>query len=336
MRRRPERGRRQHPGSVDGTTVDDVELIPGESTTTIPRTPEPAVSVPAAIPTELLVTDLDAGTGYAAAVGDTLLVDYVGVRTVDGVEFDSSYERGIPYAFPLGQGRVIAGWDQGLVGIQVGTQRQLDVPPDLAYGDSPPGGSVIQPGDALTFVIEARAVVPAPDPIAAPTDIAFEPSVGATDLAVVDLVVGTGPPIAAGQTAVVHMLFVRGDDSGDPVRHLGERRPVAVPARRRRFGTGSGHRARGDARRWPPDDHDAARPGVRPRRRPTARTAGQHRPDRRRRAVRVLLTPAPNPGLCHRCRRSSPMSVTQTAVNRRAGRGRGRAPAPSGSALRRR
>jgi peptidylprolyl isomerase len=171
------------------------------------------VSVPAAIPTALVVTDLRPGTGYAAAVGDTLLVDYVGVRTADGTEFDSSYERGIPYGFPLGQGRVIEGWEQGLVGIQVGTQRQLDVPPDLAYADSPPGGSVIQPGDALTFVIEARAVVPAPDRIAAPDDIAFEPSVGAEDLAVVDLVVGTGPPIAAGQTAVAHMLFVRGDDT---------------------------------------------------------------------------------------------------------------------------
>ena len=213
--------------SVDGTTLDDVELIPGDSTTTIPRSPEPVVSVPAEIPTELLVTDLRHGTGYAAAVGDTVLVDYVGVRTVDGVEFDSSYGRGIPYAFPLGQGRVIAGWDQGLVGIQVGAQRQLDVPTDLAYGDSPPGGSVIQPGDALSFVIEARAVVPAPDQIAAPTDIEFVPSVGAPDLAVVDLVVGTGPPIAAGQTAVAHMLFVRGDDTailfdtwanGDPLQ----------------------------------------------------------------------------------------------------------------------
>jgi peptidylprolyl isomerase len=215
------------PASVDGTTVDDVDLIPGESTTTIPRTPEPAVSVPAAIPTALMVTDLRRGTGYAAAVGDTLLVDYVGVRTVDGVEFDSSYDRGIPYAFPLGQGRVIDGWEQGLVGIQVGGQRQLDVPTDLAYADSPPGGSVIQPGDALTFVIEARAVVPAPDRIAAPADIAFEPSVGAEDLVVADLVVGTGPPIEAGQTAVVHMLFVRGDDNailfdtwanGDPLQ----------------------------------------------------------------------------------------------------------------------
>ena len=108
---------------VDGTTVDDVELIPGESTTTVPRTPKPAVSVPAQIPTELQITDLVTGTGYAAAVGDHLVVDYVGVRTADGVEFDNSYERGIPYDVPLGQGRVVAGWEQGLIGIQVGTRR---------------------------------------------------------------------------------------------------------------------------------------------------------------------------------------------------------------------
>ena len=168
--------------------------------------------MPAQIPTELQVTDLVTGTGYAAAVGDHLVVDYVGVRTADGVEFDNSYERGIPYDFPLGQGRVVAGWEQGLIGIQVGTRRQLDVPAELAYGDNPPGGSVIQPGDALTFVIEARAVVPAPDPADAPTDLALEPSVGATELSVVDLVEGTGEPIPAGRTAVVHMLLVRGDN----------------------------------------------------------------------------------------------------------------------------
>ena len=198
--------------AVDSTTVADVELIPGESTTTVPRTPKPAVSVPAQIPTALQITDLVTGTGYAAAVGDTLVVDYVGVRTANGVEFDNSYERGIPFDFPLGQGRVIAGWEQGLIGIQVGTRRQLDVPAELAYGDNPPGGSVIEPGDALTFVIEARAVVPAPDPADAPIDLVLEPSVGATELSVVDVVVGTGEPIAAGRTAVVHMLLVRGDN----------------------------------------------------------------------------------------------------------------------------
>jgi FKBP-type peptidyl-prolyl cis-trans isomerase len=198
--------------AVDSTTVADVELIPGESTTTVPRTPKPAVSVPAQIPTELQITDLVTGTGYAAAVGDHLVVDYVGVRTADGVEFDNSYERGIPFDFPLGQGRVVAGWEQGLIGIQVGTRRQLDIPAALAYGDNPPGGSVIQPGDALTFVIEARAVVPAPDPADAPTDLVLEPSVGATELSVVDDVVGTGEPIPAGRTAVIHMLLVRGDN----------------------------------------------------------------------------------------------------------------------------
>jgi peptidylprolyl isomerase len=198
--------------AVDATTVADVELIPGESTTTVPRTPKPAVSVPAQIPTELQITDLVTGTGYAAAVGDHLVVDYVGVRTADGVEFDNSYERGIPFDFPLGQGRVVAGWEQGLIGIQVGTRRQLDIPAALAYGDNPPGGSVIQPGDALTFVIEARAVVPAPDPADAPTDLVLEPSVGATELSVVDDVVGTGEPIPAGRTAVIHMLLVRGDN----------------------------------------------------------------------------------------------------------------------------
>jgi peptidylprolyl isomerase len=197
-------------GSAVATTISDLALIPGDSTTTIPRSPKPAVSVPAEIPSELQITDLVAGTGYAAAVGDTVMVDYVGVRTVDGVEFDNSYERGTPFPFPLGQGRVIAGWEQGLVGIQVGTRRQLDIPGPLAYGDSPPGGSVIQAGDALTFVIEARAVIPARDPADALVDLDLVPSVGATEVAVADVVVGSGAPVTAGQTAVLHMLLVSG------------------------------------------------------------------------------------------------------------------------------
>jgi FKBP-type peptidyl-prolyl cis-trans isomerase len=198
-------------GTVAATTVEDLELVPGDSTTTIPRTPKPTVVVPAQIPAELQIADLVAGTGYAAADGDTVFVDYVGVRSVDGVEFDNSYERGIPFDFALGQGRVIAGWDQGLIGIQVGTRRQLDIPGPLAYGDSPPGGSVIQPGDALTFVIEARAVIPLRDPAEALVDLDLVPSVGATEVVVADVAVGTGEPVAAGKTAVVHMLLVSGD-----------------------------------------------------------------------------------------------------------------------------
>ena len=198
---------------TDATTVDDVELIPGDSTTTIvPRAPKPAVSVPADTPSELQITDLAAGTGYAAAARDTVVVDYVGVRTVDGVEFDNSYDRPFPFGFPLGQGRVIDGWEQGLIGVQVGTKRQLDVPSDLAYGDNPPGGSSDQAGDALTFVIEVRAVIPAPDPTDAPLDLDLEPSVGATELSVIDVVDGAGEPIQAGQVAVVYVLLVRGDE----------------------------------------------------------------------------------------------------------------------------
>ena len=87
-------------GSTDSTTVSDVELIPGESTTTVPRTPKPAVSVPAQIPTELQITDLVTGTGYAAAVGDQLVVDYVGVRTAEASSSTTATNGASPTTFP--------------------------------------------------------------------------------------------------------------------------------------------------------------------------------------------------------------------------------------------
>ncbi|HEY5664465.1 MAG TPA: FKBP-type peptidyl-prolyl cis-trans isomerase [Ilumatobacter sp.] len=121
---------------------------------------KPAVSIPAELPTELVVTDLLAGTGPAAQVGDTVLVNYVGVRSADGTEFDNSYDRGSPFPVTLGSGGVIQGWDQGLLGVQAGGRRQLDIPADLAYGDSAVG-EIIQSGDALTFVIDVVSVTPA-------------------------------------------------------------------------------------------------------------------------------------------------------------------------------
>ena len=173
---------------------------------------KPEVDLPDSTPEELIVTDLIDGTGPAAAVGDTVVVDYVGVRSTDGSEFDNSYDRGVPFSVPLGEGRVITGWDNGLVGVQNGTRRQLDIPADLAYGDSPPGGSVIQPGDALTFVIDVRAVIASVDPDDAPTDLDIPTSSGRTDLDVVDAVVGDGRELEAGQTAIAHLLLMRGDD----------------------------------------------------------------------------------------------------------------------------
>lgn len=104
-------------------------------------------------PTSLEITDIWEGDGAVAKPGDTVRVHYVGVAFSTGEEFDASWNRGEPLAFPLGAGRVIAGWDQGIQGMRVGGRRQLVIPPDLAYGDRG-AGQVIAPGEALIFVCD--------------------------------------------------------------------------------------------------------------------------------------------------------------------------------------
>ena len=126
---------------------------------TVPTPPKPEVVIPAELPTELVITDLVEGTGEGAQVGDTVVVHYVGVRSEDGVEFDNSYDGGATFPVVLGEGRVIPGWEQGLIGAKSGGQRQLDIPSELAYGDADRG--TIRPGDALTFVIDVVSVTPA-------------------------------------------------------------------------------------------------------------------------------------------------------------------------------
>ena len=130
-----------------------------EETEASPTPPKPDVELPDSIPTSLVVTDIVEGDGAEAQVGDTVVVHYVGVRTEDGTEFDNSYDRGQPFPVVLGSGSVIQGWEQGLIGAQAGDRRQLDIPAELAYGDTP-RGDVIQAGDALTFVIDVVAVTP--------------------------------------------------------------------------------------------------------------------------------------------------------------------------------
>ena len=137
-----------------------VDTTPTTSTIApLPAPPKPEVEIPAELPAELVVTDLAEGDGIAAAVGDTVLVHYVGVRSEDGVEFDSNYD-GAPFPVQLGFGGVIQGWDQGLVGVQVGTQRQLDIPPALSYGEAA-RGDIIRENEALTFVIDVVGITPA-------------------------------------------------------------------------------------------------------------------------------------------------------------------------------
>ena len=104
-------------------------------------------------PTELVAEDITVGDGQEAGSGDTVDVHYVGVAHSSGEEFDSSWNRGSPLRFPLGTGRVIAGWDQGVAGMKVGGRRRLVIPPHLAYGDRGAGG-VIKPGETLIFVVD--------------------------------------------------------------------------------------------------------------------------------------------------------------------------------------
>jgi peptidylprolyl isomerase len=104
-------------------------------------------------PTDLQVTDVLAGDGDEAAPGQTAVVHYVGVAYSSGEEFDASWNRGEPFAFPLGAGHVIAGWDQGVVGMKVGGRRRLVIPPHLGYGDRG-AGSAIAPGETLIFVVD--------------------------------------------------------------------------------------------------------------------------------------------------------------------------------------
>lgn len=95
------------------------------------------------------------GAGPAAQVGDTVSVHYTGTLE-DGTAFDSSVGKS-PLTFTLGEGRVIAGWEQGILGMQVGERRRLDIPPELAYGErgAPP---VIPPSAVLLFDVELVAI----------------------------------------------------------------------------------------------------------------------------------------------------------------------------------
>jgi peptidylprolyl isomerase len=102
-------------------------------------------------PTALVTEDLTVGTGATVNPGATVTVDYIGVACSTGAIFDSSYSRGQPAPFPLDQ--VIPGWTQGIPGMKVGGVRLLGIPAELAYGDQPPSGADIAPGETLWFVV---------------------------------------------------------------------------------------------------------------------------------------------------------------------------------------
>lgn len=105
-------------------------------------------------PTELIVETVVEGDGDEVMAGDLLLADYAGVLYDGGEEFDSSWSRGEPAAFAIGTGAVIQGWDEGLVGQQVGDRVLLVIPPDLAYGEQE--SEAIPANSTLVFVVDIR------------------------------------------------------------------------------------------------------------------------------------------------------------------------------------
>lgn len=100
--------------------------------------------------------DILEGDGEDVKSGDTISVHYTGTL-LDGTKFDSSLDRNEPFSFTLGAGEVIAGWDQGIVGMRVGGKRKLTIPPDLAYGQTG-AGSQIPPNATLVFEVELLEV----------------------------------------------------------------------------------------------------------------------------------------------------------------------------------
>jgi peptidylprolyl isomerase len=114
---------------------------------------EPTVTVPpGAPPTQLESTDLITGTGPAAKAGDTVTVQYVLATYSSGKVIQASWTSQ-PFSFTLGEGQVIPGWDQGVVGMKVGGRRELVIPPSLGYGSQSPGAG-ISANDTLVFVVD--------------------------------------------------------------------------------------------------------------------------------------------------------------------------------------
>ena len=166
---------------------------------------KPLVTIPpSSPPTELLIEDLVVGSGSPVGVGDFLIMDYVGVSYSTGLQFDASWDRGSPFPFELGAGRVIQGWDQGIVGMSVGGRRSLTIPPELAYGENGSGSGSIGPNETLVFVVDLIASVPAN--LEKPTEGLTSEST--TELETNDIFEGSGAIVQPGNVVYIHYVGV--------------------------------------------------------------------------------------------------------------------------------
>ena len=181
------------------TTVDDeatTTAAPPADTDAI-NGGKPVVDVPEGdAPVELEIIDLVDGTGKVAASGDFLSMHYVGVFHADGEQFDASWDRGATFDFRLGQGQVIQGWDDGIVGMAEGGRRLLSIPSEQAYGSSERGG--IPADSALVFVVDLVSVLSPPTVENAPAPV--------TELEVTVVDAGDGAQIMSGDILEMHYV----------------------------------------------------------------------------------------------------------------------------------
>lgn len=143
--------------------------------------------------------DLVLGDGAVAEVGSTVSIHYTG-WLIDGTEFDSSIEGGVPISFALGTGYVIPGWDEGLLGMKVGGKRLLVIPSTLAYGETGAGGGLIPPDATIVFEVELVALPSADDFIVPDIEVVTTDS----GLIYQDLVIGEGEVAKVGDAVVMH------------------------------------------------------------------------------------------------------------------------------------
>lgn len=138
-----------------GCNADRQAVPAGEEETGVARTYAPELNVDLdrmeRLPSGLYYEDLVEGSGPAVEQGQTVVVHYTGWLP-DGTQFDSSRDRGEPFSTPIGEGRVIRGWDEGMQGMRVGGQRILVIPYEMAYGES--GRGAIPPRATLVFDVE--------------------------------------------------------------------------------------------------------------------------------------------------------------------------------------
>jgi peptidylprolyl isomerase len=151
-------GKRGKKSGVIAAVIALAVVVTGAAYLLAPSLSGPGAGAEVTTPSGLKYTDLVVGTGPSPQVGQTAVVHYTGTLA-DGTKFDSSRDRGQPYEFPVGRGRVIRGWDEGILTMKVGGRRRLTIPPALGYGErgSPPN---IPPNATLVFDVELLGLRP--------------------------------------------------------------------------------------------------------------------------------------------------------------------------------